>query len=117
LGDNGEYLFRPTRLIFRNWVPSQKPARLKVAGRRTQSDRFFCRAENFLKDSEFLNVRAVVRCRAVVSDLTDTAVHLKPAIANGCKSIVKPRWQRFIPAPILRARDKRAKGKGRGWYS
>ena len=77
LGDNGEYLFRPTRLIFRNWVPSQKPARLKVAGRRTQSDRFFCRAENFLKDSEFLNVRAVVRCRAVMSDLTDIEVSLK----------------------------------------
>jgi hypothetical protein len=32
LGDNGEYLFRPTRLIFRNWVLSQKPARLKWRG-------------------------------------------------------------------------------------
>jgi hypothetical protein len=63
-----------------------KTSPVKSGGAEPPIRPIFCRAENFLKDSEFLNVRAVVRCRAVVSDVTDIAVHLKPAIANGCKN-------------------------------
>jgi hypothetical protein len=37
----------------------------------------------------------------VIAVLPILRFHLKQAIANGCKSIVKPRWQRFMPALIL----------------